>query len=272
MIRRTAAKDFLLISQTDHAAFSGFLAKHIGNDQFSSVDAEVIAAIAHHDTGWPLHDDSPTLNAAGLPLHVFETPAPLAIRIWSASVDRAMDLGPYAALLVSLHQLALSDFVTMNRQSATPRDVFEMNKFQHRQIERQEALRKAIGMRTDVPLHLGLAAPGVDSAEDRLRFHFRLLTLCDRLSLELCCGTPLFPVIEGILPRPGGAAVTVQTNLMDDRVMRVDPWPFDGERLSAEVPCRRVPSMAFEAEEEFRAAFATAPIESVRFELEGKAG
>jgi hypothetical protein len=267
MIRRAAGKDFLLITQTDHAVLSGFLARHIGNDLFSPVDAEVIAAIAEHDAGWPLHDDSPTLNAAGLPLHVFETPAQLAIRIWSASVDCAMELGPYAALLVSLHQLALSDFVMMNRKNPTPRDVFEMNKFQHRQIERQEVLRKAIGMRTDVPLHLGLAAPGVNSAEDRLRFHFRLLTLCDRLSLELCCGAPLFPVIEEILPRPNGAAVSVQPKLIDHGTMQVEPWPFDAERLSAEASCRRVRSTAFETEEEFRAAFAAAPIESVRFEL-----
>lgn len=272
MIRRIAGNDFLLITQTDHAAFSGFLARRIGNDLFSPVDAEVIAAIAHHDDGWPLHDESPTLNGAGLPLHVFETPAQLAIRIWSASVDRAMDLGPYAALLVSLHQLALSDFVTMNRKDSTPRDVFEMNKFQHRQIERQENLRKALGMRTDVPLHLGLAAPRVNPPEDRLRFHFRILTLCDRLSLELCCGTPLFPLIEEIFPRAGGAAVSVRTNLEDDRAMWVDPWPFDAERLSAEVPCRRVPATTFATEEEFRAAFAATPVESVRFELRGKAG
>src|SRR4051812_14497577 len=109
MIRSSAENDFLLITQSDHAAFAGLLAQHIGNDQFESLQPEVIAAIGAHDAGWPLHDDHPTLNGAGLPLHVFESPMSLAAHIWSTSAERADILGPYAALLVSLHQLALSD-------------------------------------------------------------------------------------------------------------------------------------------------------------------
>src|SRR5436305_1471158 len=109
MIRHRVADDFLLISQNDHAAFSGFLAQHIGNETLAPLAPQVIAAVAAHDAGWPLHDDNPTLNQSGQPLHIFEIPMRLATRIWSASVERAMPLGPYAALLVSLHQLALSD-------------------------------------------------------------------------------------------------------------------------------------------------------------------
>ena len=38
----------------------------------------------------------------------------------------------------------------------------EMNKFQHREIERQEKLRRKLGLRTDVPLTLGVAKAGID--------------------------------------------------------------------------------------------------------------
>jgi hypothetical protein len=264
----------LLITQNDHAIFSGFLAGHIGNEQFVRPSAEAITATAAHDVGWPLHDDEPTLNQRGQPLHVFEITMPLATRIWSASAERAMALGPYAALLVSMHQLNLSDFarqqhdLSPHERVRTPRDVFELNKFQHWQVELQETLRKQLSMRTDVPLHLGLAAPGTDEPEDLLRFHFRMLTLCDRLSLALGCGKALFPKIDQVYARPGEAAVTLSTRMVGtDRTMVVDPWPFDVDALSAEVPCRRVSGRPFESEQVFRAEYAAAPVESIRFEL-----
>ncbi len=224
MIRRRSGFTLQLITQTDHAAVSGFLAEHLGNDLFARPTADVIAAIHAHDAGWPLHDDQPMLNASGWPLHVFETPPSLSTQIWSASVERAAVLGPYAALLVSLHQLNLSDGVIRRGLEAksgggnfSPRDVFDLNKFQHRQIELQETLRMQIGLRTDIPLTLGLAKRGIDEAEDRLRCDFRWLVLCDSLSLELCCGKPLFSMIRDILPSPlaatprNGPAITSAT-------------------------------------------------------------
>src|SRR5437764_13217195 len=121
MIRRPADRDFLLITQVDHAAFAGYLAAHLSNDRFTAPSADMIAAAGAHDAGWPLHDDQPQLNAAGQPLHVFEITMPLATRIWSASAERAIPLGPRAALLVSLHQFALSD-VASKRHDPKPHE------------------------------------------------------------------------------------------------------------------------------------------------------
>ena len=45
--------------------------------------------VSLHDCGWPLHDDRPTLNSQGQPLHVFETPVTLATQVWTASARRA---------------------------------------------------------------------------------------------------------------------------------------------------------------------------------------
>jgi hypothetical protein len=270
MIRRTDGDDFLLIAQNDHAIFSGLLAEHIGNSKFARPSPEAVAAIGAHDAGWPLHDDdAPTLNDQGLPLHVFETPTALAVRIWSASVDRGAEkLGPGAGLLVSLHQLGLADFAIRQPRARNPRDQFELNKFQHRQVERQEEFRRTLGMRVDRPVHLGLAAPGTDEAEDVLRFYFRLLVLCDRLSLELCCGgQTLFPEIDGVHPRAGETAIAVRTELVEETVLGVQPWPFDAERIVAKVPCRRVRGERFESEAAFRAAYAGAGVEELQLEV-----
>jgi hypothetical protein len=269
MIRRPAGSEVLLITQDDHAIFSGFLAGHIGNDRFARPSPDAVTAISRHDAGWPLHDDQPTLNAARQPLHVFETPATLAVRIWSASADRAeADGPPAAALLVSLHQLNLSDFAMRQPRAQNPRDRFELNKFQHREVERQERLRRQLGLSTDAPLQLGLAAFGRHPAEDLLRFHFRLLTLCDRLSLSLCCGKDLFPSIDDVHPRPSDRPMPIRTRLEDDATLTIDPWPFDLPSLAADVPCRRVRAEPFDDEAAFQAAYAAAPVESLTFRLE----
>jgi hypothetical protein len=274
MIRRPAGENFWLITQTDHAAFAGQIAEQLGGNGFSppTPRGEVLQAIADHDAGWPLHDDQPTLNDRGQPLHVFEINMALATRIWSASVDRAMSLDPYSALLVSLHQLSLSDYAS--RQDAVPherakdaREMFELNKFQHRQIEIQEALRHQLKLRTDIPLRLGLGQEGIDAAEDLLNFNFRLLTLCDRLSLQLCCGKTFFPTIEDVRPGVGAKAVAIQTTFVDEWTVAMSPWPFACEWIDGQLPARRVPAERFEDVGQFQRTYEQTRLEKLTFTL-----
>src|SRR5438552_7798164 len=160
MIRREEQGSFLLIAQHDHALISGQLAEQFGNAAFARPQPfeNVVRGVSLHDCGWPLHDESPTLNPAGLPLDVFETPREIALKVWTASVERAAAEDAYAGLLVSLHVLNLSVFVTTLAGSAqasfnldNPPDRFAMVKFQQRELERQEQLRLKLGLRTDRP-------------------------------------------------------------------------------------------------------------------------
>ena len=257
MIRRPTKNGFLLIAQHDHALLSGEMARRIGNELFlpPAPFEVVVEGIAHHDCGWPLHDENPTLNASGRPLHVFEVSVGLATQVWNASVARAMNLGDYQGLLVSLHVLGLSAFAMSHAKSPSRADVFEMNKFQHRQIEIQEDLRKRLGLSNDLPRQLGLAAPGASAAEDLLRFNFRLLTAMDRISLALCCGENLFPRLEDVHPRPGAAAMRLTLSMPNPSTMLVTPWPFDQRPLCFEVPARRVADRPFGSVEEFQEAY-----------------
>ncbi len=66
-------------------------------------------------------------------------------------------MGDYVGLLVSLHVLNLSGF--LGCRVLTRREQFEMNQFQQGEFERQENLRRRLGLRTDIPLNFGLA-PG----------------------------------------------------------------------------------------------------------------
>jgi hypothetical protein len=273
MIRRAVEDEFLLIAQHDHALLSGEMARRIGNELFAppSPYEAVVEGIAQHDCGWPLHDENPTLNASGRPLHVFETPVGLATQVWNASVARAMNLGAYQGLLVSLHALGLSAFAMAHAKNPSRADVFEMNKFQHRQIEIQEDLRARLGLSNDLPRQLGLAAPGASADEDLLRFNFRLLTAMDRISLALCCGENLFATLEDIYPRPGAGAMRLTLSMPDSATMVVTPWPFDQGRLCFEVPARRVPDRAFATAEELQERYRQAPTERVMLTVCAKA-
>ena len=265
MIRREVGGEYFLITQDDHAKIAGELARHFGNAKFARPEPwqEVIDGVSLHDAGWPLHDDCPTLNPAGLPIDVFESTRVIAFRVWQASGDRARAAGAYADLLVSLHNLSLSVIATTqpagnHEKFTTSRmtEQFELNKFQHREIERQEQLRKELGMSTDRPLKFGLAFAHTDEDEDRLLFNFRLLQAMDMCSLGLCCtSVPSFRTSD-VLTRVGGE--TIQLSLeRDGNNLRVDPWPFARQTIDVRIPFKRVRAGAFKSEEEFRDAFAS---------------
>jgi hypothetical protein len=161
MIRRTAGNDLFLITQQDHAHFAGQMAAHwsgLAEIASGSDKQAVLDGVRRHDDGWAAFDQQPALNAAGLPRDVLETSIEVAVRIWASSTEQGLAGSPLAALLISLHQLRLSDLV--QGRASSPAEIFALNKFQHRQIEIQERLRRQLGYRTDVPLHLGLASLG----------------------------------------------------------------------------------------------------------------
>ena len=270
MIRHRQGNDFLLITQDDHARLSGRFAEHIGHAQFSppSPRKEALLGAALHDCGWPLHDEQPTLNPRGEPLHVLESPMAIATRVWTESARRAYEeAGPYAGLLVSIHVFTLS--ATAKRDDGTPHEraqnreeLFMLNQFQQAQIEHQEDLRRQLGLRTDRPLKLGLAAKrGVDEQEDLLSFNYAWVKAMDAVSLDLCCSEDLFPKLDWVQPRPGAEPVAIRVEHPAQGELALDPWPFDVGRIEMTVPCRRVPARGLTSEEQFRTIYAAAPRE-----------
>jgi hypothetical protein len=193
----------------------------------------------------------------------------VAIRVWEESARRAAERNAYTGLLVSLHVMALSavaqkkDDPLPHERWREPRELFELNKFQHRQAEHQERLRKALDMRTDLPLKLGLAEPGTSAREDLLLFNYNLLKTMDRISLDVCSSEDLFDTIETVYPRPGAAPVDLKVGHPGPRELTVDPWPFRGPRLEMDVPCRSMPARAYGDVKEFRAAYRAAPEEAM---------
>ncbi|MGB7157596.1 MAG: DUF3891 family protein [Tepidisphaeraceae bacterium] len=273
MIRREEGADVLLITQHDHALVSGVLAEHFGNDRFARPEPleSTIRGVSHHDCGWPLHDDAPTLNANGMPSDVFETTRPVALRVWTASADRAAAEDPYAGLLTSLHVLSLSVFATSETPFAhekfdmdNPQDRFAIIKFQQHEILRQEELRARLGLRTEKPLHhSGLPREGMQKAEDWLQFNIRMLQAMDAISLVACCTKAPMAQTQDVFLQPNGAKVKLSLGRLGNDVL-VDPWPFAIGEIELEIPAARLPGTPYDSDDAFRAAYAAAPAEILK--------
>lgn len=270
MIRRRVGETFLLIPQHEHALLSGRIAQHYGNALFAPPQPrqETLRAVALHDCGWPLHDDAPRLNRAGLPLDVFENHLPLSLQMWSEASQRIEHEAPYTRLLVSLHGLHLSSFAAANPH--TPQEIFQLNKFQHQEIERQVNLRRELGLATDIPVRLGLALTDEIEAENRLKHNYGLVRIMDVLSLGLCCTELLFPQIDNVLPRPEARPLTLKLRRTSPTSLRIDPWPFDQPSLSFAVPGRVVPARKYSSEEEFQQVHAAAPVQRLAVTVHGE--
>jgi hypothetical protein len=273
MIRRAVGSELWLFTQHDHAQLAGELAQRFGNARFARPEPReaTVRGIALHDCGWPLHDDAPTLNQQHLPLDVFETPRHIGLEVWSASAQRAAAADPYAGLLVSLHSLALSVFATTQTpfthekfDAVDPRARFDINKFQHAQIELQETLRRRIGLSVDQPLTQGLAEDSRDAREQQLVMNFRLLQAMDKLSLNICCTQPLFPKIEPLIAQPGARPMKLHVTRPSAHELRIRPWPFDRDELPVEIPYRILAHRAYTDETELRAVYDAAPTATLR--------
>jgi hypothetical protein len=219
-----------------------------------------------HDSGWPLHDREPTLNAAGIPLHVFETPISISVAVWAESTRAARAVNPYTGLLVSLHAFALSaiayqHYAEPDVRSQSAKELFQLNKFQQLQIETQEQIRLQLGMKTDMALHLGLAPRGAGAEEDLLRFNYQILRTMDQISLALLCGGRPFSTIDELSPRPGHEPLDLRVGYAGKWTVTISPWPFDVDLIDLEVPFVRVVAQVFSTVEAFREVFAAAPRE-----------
>jgi len=101
-----------LVTQPDHAAVSGYMAAHWGNEEFSKLGylddssepeqlaAETIFGIAEHDNGWWEWEASPTITASDkLPkglAEVLSIPEQAAQR-WRIGIRRFEENHPYAS-------------------------------------------------------------------------------------------------------------------------------------------------------------------------------
>lgn len=201
MIVREMPEGFLVVRQYDHGKVSGVFARHwaAGFEPY----APTLYAIAEHDTAWQELDDEVRFDPqTGKPYSFTSYPLAPKLLAYGHGIDRTEAEEPYAAYLCSLHY---SSFVRDSREPAAVR-------FSQREAARREKIQETL-------------------PEDWLanvEYNFRLLQLCDDLSLFVCLNEPgenTYPWYRNGFRFMGEK---LQPLWRDQRTLSLNPNPFSG--------------------------------------------
>lgn len=237
MIIRETKDSFVLVQQHDHAAFSGEAAARF-QDRFymmekveespgmPAVTKETIElGVTEHDRGWIRPDDTPIWDDhLHAPYSFNEYPLLPKVTFYRMGIDELEEMHPYAALLSSLYYSVFEDLQTSEREDCVA--------FVHNEEERQQRIsQKYTGVQ-----------------QETLLLHRQILQTCDGLSLYVCLNAPGIPKEEehewfkdGVPgSEPFGGGGLVQLSWIDEKTVKADPSPFDGE-FSATLREKHVP-------------------------------
>ena len=208
MIVRERTDSFLLFEQHEHALIAGEFALRWRERPrpFEST----LYAIANHDLAWRDLDREVLWNEEeDRPYSFVDYPLDLKLPAQRKGIDLVADHDPYAGCLCSMHY---SRFLL---DSVRPEEVV----FREGEMERQGRLEERI--------------PGIEL--DQLERDFRLLRLCDGLSLLLCLNEPG----GEDSPPPYFEFEGTRFRLVweDGQMLRLDPNPFS-EAFGIGIPYR----------------------------------
>ncbi len=266
MIVRQDGDRLILILQTDHAAISGWLAEHWGNDAFDRPDPfdSVVYAAARHDDGWIPWEKAPKVDPeTRLPYQFTDLPIDEHWGFYSTGLAELAEQDPYAALLSSMHlaglyrmKLAAGTEWRTNDPRRNPREIGQACV---RKLEtQQQQLRDALGRSGD---------PAGPPDDDRLRVNLRWLQLVDLLSLNLCTA-PVKDATFGPVPRNyRGDEAKLAFRCLDPQTLAVAPYPFSEDPLRISVDGRSIPNEPYDGDQSLQEALARAESVALSFAL-----
>jgi Protein of unknown function (DUF3891) len=225
MLLHLEGNGVVCIGQAAHSWVSGRLARAwtLGRPE---PFAEVCLGAEQHDIGMADWDRRPELDPdTGYPLSFLRLPLATHIALWTEAPEKLLAQSPYAALLISMHGHAL-----FAKRTPTP------------EIERYLAEQEAF--QTDLLERLGADA-------EQARRNQQLVWALDHLALV------------GLIPEwaPQDNTVgdlTLHVEIVGERRVSVDPWPFESEEITLNYPGRRLTEPST-TEPELHARLAAAP-------------
>jgi Protein of unknown function (DUF3891) len=228
--QKQAAEDWWLIAQPDHAALAGDIAANLRSPLMPSLDAQLLRAIALHDSGWARFDGGergtgrdlevslcdPKVDPKGRPLSFLDMTPTEFLQAWTESIERAQQAGPLGGAVVSEHFCRLAEN-RLRSHSDVPEDKQKLREFTESEKQRQQHLL----------MHEGESAEQIGKLTDVLQF-------CDLFSLYLSCGAA-----ENVEFPQKFDGRTVRL-VREAEMCRLDP-PVLGNGVSLGVTARRYP-------------------------------
>jgi hypothetical protein len=271
VLRMESETGWWLITHPDHARLAGNFAAAWGNTNFRKPEprTRVLKGIACHDDGWAARDAHPSITRHGKPsafstelvgkysaFEEIDIEEYLAVR--GHAVRTIAEHDPYAGLLISMHTTNLLT-AHADRSTIVPEGLALLDAFLALQLDYRSELRSRI------------AADGslteVETREQTILEHFRLLQACDNLSLMACVAFSSPAHLLHPLPLNGGGTAEVQVQPIAPRHFRLAPWPFGEAELSFAFPARHVSRKLFEDSQSLEAAFHASPVEQLTVTL-----
>jgi hypothetical protein len=247
---------WLIIAQPAHAWLAGQLAANWGNNDFATPEPREVVAIATslHDVGWQEWDTAPRLHSDGRPVNFLETTLDETREVWLRAIARVALLDPYAALLVSMH--ASTIYRKRLERGVDPPD--EVQTLLDQTVAEQTALQARL---EGHPQYIGAVE------QDSLEANYRILRVCDLISLALCTG----PLREGIIENVPGAHFRERVSLhyapANENVLTLSPYPFSGSPLTVSVAARSLSESVYPDESAYHTALGEAPWVHLEFSL-----
>jgi len=247
VLLREEGGDVLCIGQASHAWISGQLARAWGNDLFPvpSPREEVCLAAVQHDIGMAGWDLRPSLNpATGWPHSFLEMPLAVHLELWTAAPSKILTQSRYAALLVSMHGVAL--YERRDLDSLPPHQRELVISYLSGQRELQDRL-----------------AAQLDADRQELARNQRLLWTWDGLSLALCLRWDPFR-LERVPGKRG--PIDLDLRAVEPTSFELDPWPFSRDVVELVCEGRRLEGR-FDDEEKLHSALERAESRRLHFTL-----
>lgn len=167
MIVRETEHEYVMTAQHDHARLSGNVARNFGhffmNDPFFN---DLVFAVYHHDYGWVRLDETPIWDdSRSMPCSNPNYPLLPKLTHYQYGLDQVERRNKYAGLLCSMH------YYSFGFQHSTVEECID---FARNEERRQKRIRDELNLTND---------------EDIIK-QFKLLQLCDRISLYVCFNSP----------------------------------------------------------------------------------
>jgi hypothetical protein len=210
VIVRERPDSFVLVEQHHHGMISGEFARHWAAEVPTREAA--LYAVANHDVGWRELDATVRWNEeTGWPYSFMDYPAEPKLRAYANGLDHVQTHSPYAACLCSMHY---GSFVRDARR------------------EPEVSFREAEAAR-----RRGIEASLSEEEISGLEYNFRLLQLCDDLSLFVGLNEPGRNDYPHYRDGFGFMGARLEPVWEDERTLRLDLNPFS-EDFGIEVPYR----------------------------------
>lgn len=215
-----------VITQVDHARFSGQFARAFGNSRFVAPHPRELMeyVTAHHDEGWAEVDAAPKHDPrTGLPYHLTQTPMPDLLRTGAGSPDFNQRRHPLCGLISSMHTYGLYH----GRYGLSDKIVINMVPPEYRP-EAQRMLQAELARQATLKAQLRCHPETAEWASEAFLFHrYKLLQFFDMLALYFNTTHPAqrAPTTLTHVPASPEADVAITITPIGEAYV-LSPYPF----------------------------------------------